>query len=96
MMTMKELGLQTLFQVGMKKQDDVDAYMNANLLKWESVDSSHEQDGLYVNEIETNKKTILRTCTNTMDIVINSEPGPGRADKSVDSKKSVRHFIRNY
>ena len=55
----------------------------------ESVDGSREQDSLYVNDIEANKETNSGTCTNTMEIDVNSEPGPGRADNSVDSKKQA-------
>ena len=40
----------------------------------------------YGNEIEANKETNSGVCINTTDIDINSEPGPGRADKSVDQK----------
>ena len=50
----------------------------------ESVAGSREQDSLYGNEIEANKETNSRACTNMMDIDVNLEPGPGGADKSVD------------
>ena len=55
----------------------------------ESVGGSREQDSLYGNEIDANKETNSGACTNTMDIDINSEPGPGRADKNVDSKNQA-------
>ena len=72
-----------------KNQDDVETYMDANLEEGESVDGSREQDSLYGNEIEANKETNSGACKTTMDKDINSEPGPGRADKSVDSKNQV-------
>ena len=53
----------------------------------EGEDGSCEQDGLHVDEIETNKETNSGACTNTMGIEINT--GPGRADKSVDSKNQA-------
>ena len=55
----------------------------------ESVDGSREQDSLYENEIEPSKETNSGACTNTMDIDINSEPGLGRANRSVDSKNQA-------
>ena len=89
----------------MKNQDDVETYMEALLDEGASVDGSREQDSLHGNEIEANRETnsgactnamdkdINRNksgaCTNAMDIDINSEPGPGRADKSVDSKNQA-------
>ena len=55
----------------------------------ESVDVSREQDSLYGNEIEANKEANSGACTNTMNIDINSEPGPGRADRIVDSQNQA-------
>ena len=52
----------------------------------ESVDGSREQDILSGNTIEANHATNSGVSTNTMDIDVNSEPGLGKADKSVDSK----------
>ena len=52
----------------------------------ESAGGSREQDSLYGNEIEANKETNSGAFTNTMDRDINSEPGPGRADKNVIPK----------
>ena len=55
----------------------------------EGVDGIREQNSLYGNEIEANKETNSGACTNTMDIDIKSEPGPGSADRSVDSKNQT-------
>ena len=41
----------------------------------EKVGGCREQNSLYVNEIEDNKETIARECTNTLDLDNNSEPG---------------------
>ena len=61
-----------------------------------SVDGSREQDSLCGNEIEAKKETNSGTCTNTMDVDINSEPGPGRADKSDDSKNQADSASKIY
>ena len=55
----------------------------------ESADGRREQDSLCGNEIEVNKQTNSGTCTNTIDIDVNSGSGPGRADKSVDSENQA-------
>ena len=44
-----------------------------------------EQDSICGIEVEANKETNSGECTNTKDIDINLEPGPGRADKNVYS-----------
>ena len=58
-------------------------------MKEEKVDGCREQDSLYGNEIEDNKETNSGTCTNTKDTDFDSEPGPGGADKIVDSKNQA-------
>ena len=68
---------------------DVEAYTDAKLEEGESIDGSREQDSLYDNELEANKQTNTVACTNTMNIDINSEPGSGRAEKSVDSNSQT-------
>ena len=87
---MKEEDHRHSFKYIRKNQDDVDTYTDANMEEGESVDGSHrEQDSLYGNEIEVNQETNTGSCTDTMDIYVNSEPGPGRADKSVHSKNQT-------
>ena len=55
----------------------------------EIVGGCREQDRVYGDEIEASKETKLGECTNTMDIDINSELGPDRADRSVDYKSQA-------
>ena len=50
---------------------------------------SRDQDSLYGNEIDATKETNSETCTNTTDIDINLEPGPGGADNHVGSKNQA-------
>ena len=50
----------------------------------EKVGGCREKDSLYGNEIKVNKDRDLWACT--MDTYINAEPGPGGADKNVESK----------
>ena len=83
-------GLQTLLQVDMeKKQDSVETHTDAYLEERESVDGSRELDSLYGDEIEAYKETYSWACTNTTNIDVNSEPGPGRADRSQDWKNKA-------
>ena len=63
-----------------KKQDDAETYMDENLVEGEKVGGCREQDSLHGNEIKANDETYSAACPNTMDLDINSEHGPGRAD----------------
>ena len=81
--------MQTLFQVGMKINQDVDKHTDVNLEEGESVGVSREQDGLYGNVIQANKESNSVTCTNMMDTDLNSGPGPAEADKNMDSKNQA-------
>ena len=84
--------LQTLFHVGMRrKQHYVEMYTtDANFEEGESVDDSREKESRYGNKIKVNRKTTSRACTNTMDVDINLEPGPGGR-----VRKSGRQCNRN-
>jgi len=84
-------GLQTLFQAGMRrKQHNVEIYTkDANFDEGESVGGNREKESRYGNKMEAKRKTTSGACTNTMDMDINLEPGPGGADKNVESKHQV-------
>ena len=59
---------------------------DANFEEGESVDDSREKESRYGNKMEANRETTSGACTHTMGIDVNSEPGPGGADKDVESK----------
>jgi len=72
-------GLQTLFQVGMrKKQHNVEIYTKyANFEEGESVGGSREKESRYGNKMEANRETTFGGCANTMDLDSRLERGPG-------------------